>query len=65
MTPRKRQLRQQLADANDRLASVEAARAELAEISKAALDNREELEALKAENKKSVKSMMEWKAAGA
>lgn len=42
-------LRQQLADANDRLASVEAARAELAD-AKAALDNREELEALKAEN---------------
>ncbi len=42
-------LRDQLTEATEKLAAVEAARAELAE-AKAALENREELDALKAEN---------------
>ena len=45
----KEELRQQLVEAASKLASVEAARAELAD-AKAALDNSEELEALKADN---------------
>ncbi|WP_420584062.1 hypothetical protein [Ruegeria sp.] len=47
--PENAALRQQLAEAAAQLASVEAARAELAD-AKAALDNQDELEALKAEN---------------
>ncbi|WP_170570064.1 hypothetical protein [Ruegeria atlantica] len=47
--PEKGSLREQLAEANARLASVEAARAELA-AAKEALENQDELEALKAEN---------------
>ncbi|MDA7964865.1 hypothetical protein [Ruegeria sp.] len=47
--PEKEQLREQLAEATSTLATVEAARSELAD-AKAALENSDELEALKAEN---------------
>jgi len=47
--PENATLREQLAEATARLAAVEAARAELAD-AKAALENQDELEALKAEN---------------